>query len=64
MERHCNSSSGPPFTICFSCPLTSDEMLKLYRERQLKGSNLIVGLTPEVASKHGGTVSDGEACVC
>ncbi|KAF5836925.1 hypothetical protein DUNSADRAFT_5256 [Dunaliella salina] len=55
MERHCNSSTNSAgCKIYFSCPLTSDEMLKLYRERQLKGSNLIVGLSAEAASRHGG----------
>lgn len=37
--------------IEFSSVLSAEDMLQLYRDRQLKGSNLIVGLTPEASDK-------------
>jgi len=40
MERY----SAQP-SISFSSAIRGDDMLRLYRDRQLKGSNLIVGLT-------------------
>ena len=56
MDRQ-NEATGAGSSICWSCPLTGDELLKLYRERQLKGSNLIVGVSSQVASRHSGKVN-------
>lgn len=51
MERY----SAQP-SISFSSAIRGDDMLRLYRDRQLKGSNLIVGLTQGAARTHSGAV--------